>query len=548
MVSLGLMVILMLAVNYIFSNVSRATSATQAFSRATRDAQSAQAVMFRDFAAADMENAPFVLLRSSAMPAFRNAADRLAGPDTVSVPPNPLWVVDPNGSGNGSVQISAATYNERNHRLDIVSFFSRDAFQRQTGGGTMTPSGTFVERFVDPMSCPEAWIWYGHLVLPTNSGTFTYSSGQQVTPGSVDPGSPNFGSNPNNYYASQFTLGRFQMLLQDPDANGKIQTREPSGSSATVPPVPPQMEHVYFLPDQRDGISDLWPFRYDTRTSLTTAITTLRESRYDLAGTSMGTYRAYLQDYISSPLNAGVNWWDRLMLAYRFEASPFILNTGSGRLTPEAVAKQAPIFLPGCSQFIVEYAGDFIAQDNDTTSSTYGELTNVYFDTGVVGATPGTDGIVDYMLDDKDNRSIRWYGLPRDTNADGRILGAPPAVSPRPLAGLRDVLPLRDILRTAGAPAGTIAATLKNPGTIAPFERLAATDGVAYDDVTNSTLRYLSDYATVGAGGMQSNEYYTCAWGPAERKPSMFRITFVLDDPEGQLSDPQTFEYIFKVQ
>jgi type II secretory pathway pseudopilin PulG len=553
MVSLGLMVILMLAVNYIFSNVSRATSATQALARTTRDAQAAQAIMFRDFAAADVKNAPFILLRSESVPAFRNATDRLTSPDTVNSPPDPLIIADP--SGTGTLLTSAALYNDRNHRIDVFSFFSRDTFQRQTGGGTI--SGSKVERFVDPMSSQEAWIWYGHLNLPDNSGTFT-SSGVAIT-----PGSGSFTSNPNNYYASQFTIGRMAMLLQDPDATtGQISTYEKVDTSAAAPTI---MDHLYYRP-AIDVSTALWPFKFDALTSdLSDGTTTLQTSRYDLAGTSMGTYRTYLQSFITS--NSGFNWWDPLMLAYRYQASPYILNDSvtNKRLTPEAVAKQSPIFLSGCSQFIVEYAGDFIAQDNDITQTTYGQIVNTYYDLNGSAAAPApaTDGEVDYILDwndDGDNliqpaelasvhKRVRWYGLPRDINGDGVILGGDSMVSNFNSNALKDVVPLRDVIVSGGKTTSTEATTSGTPPLMAletngaPFERFAVYPQAPTLPVS-TPLQLLDEYM----GKKLKDEYYTCAWGPGDRKPSMIRVTFVLDDPEGQLSQPQTFEYIFKVQ
>jgi hypothetical protein len=424
-------------------------------------------------------------------------------------------------------------YNDRNHRVDIFSLFGRDTFQRQTGGGTINSSR--VDRFVDPMTSQEAWIWYGHVLLPDNNGNFAYTSGLSITPGSGD-----FNSNPNGYYASQFTLGRVAMLLQDPDSTtGAITTYEKAGAGASIP-----VDHTYVRPVDTSSAGTaaataLWPFKFDALTSITLDLTTkLQHSRYDLAGASMGSYRSYLQSFIAS--NPGYDWWHPLMLAYRYQASPYVLNVAGNRLTPAAVAQQAPIFLSGCSQFIVEYAGDFIEQDNDANSSSYGELKNVYFDTGAA-VTPGTDGEIDYVWDPATSaRRVRWYGMPRDVNGDGRINGGPGHA----LRDLLDVVPLRDVLRTAATPTApsALVTVLTNAATAAPFERFQS-----YTDVTlpaRSPLQIQNEYITTKL----RDEFYTCAWGPGDRKPSMIRVTFVLDDPEGQLGDPQTFEYIFKVQ
>src|SRR5947209_17221594 len=77
-----------------------------------------------------------------------------------------------------------------------------------------------------------------------------------------------------------------------------------------------------------------------------------------------------------------------------------------------AAAGQAPIFLRGCSQFIVEYAGDFLSQDPTT---------------GIVTAAQ-PDGEIDYILDNvvangtpQFVRRVRWYGFPRDVTGDGKV-------------------------------------------------------------------------------------------------------------------------------
>ena len=58
----------------------------------------------------------------------------------------------------------------------------------------------------------------------------------------------------------------------------------------------------------------------------------------------------------------------------------------------------APYFLQHCSQFIVEYAGDYMQQDVN------GNMTGL-----------GPDGQIDYYLDANGNKHIRWYGMPRSS-------------------------------------------------------------------------------------------------------------------------------------
>ena len=39
--------------------------------------------------------------------------------------------------------------------------------------------------------------------------------------------------------------------------------------------------------------------------------------------------------------------------------------------------------------------------------------------------------------------------------------------------------------------------------------------------------------------------YLYLRWGPTDPKPKMIRILMTIDDPNGKLTDGQTFEYVF---
>ena len=77
LVTVALMLVLMLAVTQIFSIAGRTMSGGQAIGAAVRDAQAAQAVMARDFAAAASDG-PCFIIRSSRVAAFRNNNDYLS--------------------------------------------------------------------------------------------------------------------------------------------------------------------------------------------------------------------------------------------------------------------------------------------------------------------------------------------------------------------------------------------------------------------------------------------------------------------------------------
>ena len=87
----------------------------------------------------------------------------------------------------------------------------------------------------------------------------------------------------------------------------------------------------------------------------------IHESRYDLAGWDASLFKQNLNAIIA----ANGDWWSRLMLDCRFQCNPFV----AGPLTSASMAKQSPYFVGHCSQFIVEYAGDFIAQQPATLAN-----------------------------------------------------------------------------------------------------------------------------------------------------------------------------------
>jgi hypothetical protein len=209
------------------------------------------------------------------------------------------------------------------------------------------------------------------------------------------------------------------------------------------------------------------------------------------------------------------------------------------------MAAVAPIFLQHCSQFIVEYAGDYLTQDNNpynadgSANLNYGNVGTVTNPTTkVVAPVNGAqgDGVVDFVIDptSKANnptnpglwiRKIRWYGFPRDTNGDGAI-------------DLQDdVVPLRDVLQAAvpnGAGQAPTAATAMAPWEA--FNDLAIPSGGNYVGYTNTDAQYLCSWG--------SETVYPLASGTSNGLPRMLRITLALDDPNGRLAAPQIYEYV----
>jgi type II secretory pathway pseudopilin PulG len=443
LISLALMIMLMVGVNYIFASVGKASSSAISMSKMMRDVQGAQAVLNNDFSG--IATSPFLIISSEFMPAFSTNKDEISAKD----PANPL--IDDDGNTQ-----SAAIYNERNHRTDTLSYFARGNFPRMTGNDG---------QFVAEQRSGEAWIWYGHLMLDNDAAV---PKRMGATPRSA---------NPNNYYSSQWAVGRVAMLLVTPDSNGKIVTED-------------GIQQNYIRQKTTSGLSPLAQgSQADDADS-----SRISSSRYDLAGTSIDGFNQILGDWIKA--NPNEDWWGRFMADDRNPADPSIVQSQRrfsadpfmrGKpLDSAAFARRFPIFLEHCSQFIVEYSGDFLTQDQNGNITAF-----------------GPDGDPDYVLVGG-AKVRRWYGMPRDVNGDGKIPASGNAAS------IIDVVPLRDVLTTAGI-------TVPTPF----FERAWPVAAPPVDYMTAMPSNY-------------AQAFYCAAWGPdvaSQAKPSLIRIIFQLEDP-----------------
>ncbi|MDQ3826554.1 MAG: hypothetical protein M3325_12795, partial [Actinomycetota bacterium] len=79
--------------------------------------------------------------------------------------------------------------------------------------------------------------------------------------------------------------------------------------------------------------------------------------------------------------------WGNNSNSARFHGTPY----PDKPLTPYGVSQTVPVFVRGCTQFMVEYAGDYLKQDPVT-----GAVTGTY-----LGGPAGVDGQVDYVLVDE---------------------------------------------------------------------------------------------------------------------------------------------------
>jgi hypothetical protein len=218
-------------------------------------------------------------------------------------------------------------------------------------------------------------------------------------------------------------------------------------------------------------------------------------------------------------------------------------------LTSAAVAQMAPYFVQHCSQFVVEYSGDYLTQDS----------------TGNIMAIGG-DGTADYYVDPTTGQhKTRWYGMPRDVNGDGKILSVVASGAPLKIninttttsTDTPDVIPLRDYY---SALTQTGQATPSD--SVSPPWEVDVNFDMPAPISTTITGGTQGDYANQpgsvplgidGLGGMNnafgaSNNppRYVCAW--YNDMPAMVRILIKVDDPDNKVKDGPWYEYVFKLK
>ncbi len=592
MISIALVIVLMLGVNQIFGYTSQAVGAGEAVNAAVRDSRSLGETFESDFAQMvpngnGPTDAPFMVLSSHNTYAFRDAADFAASTHRTGNVATDAASIDLNGDhveGDPAVpgeQVNPTTLNDRDHRTDVFSFFARGNFRRQTGN-----AGTFVA----DMSSPEAWVWYGHLALPDNQYDPAQITANQY-PG-INAATASASVNPNNFYASQFVLGRVAVLLREPNLNNQIldDQGQPqmyvSGGLASADVTAPLKSLFRGAPVVAGGAAS---------TAGETFPYVLSDARVDLAGTSIAgcqsAFTAFVAPFAAPAYGqgpsgvqtirfnndpGGTGWWDDLVSGdltlaaggggglTRFKCDPFVTKP----MAAKDMAQASPYMLRGVSQFVVEYAGDYLRQENNPNAVanpanpslgipqaySYGDVISSYVNpllnvpvsaTGVAAAGPGTDGEVDYVLIPPSDGSpaprsqwrkqIRWYGFPRSTSNSAVI---------NPAAG--DVVPLAWHLKHAivdqnGVAGGVSLDVSQSAGTTGtgPGCREMAFEKTNLPDAPNG------NYAAVLAPG--TSYQYTCAWGPNDPKPKLIRITVTLDDPSGRLANGQTYQYVFPV-
>jgi type II secretory pathway pseudopilin PulG len=437
-------------------------------------------------------------------------------------------------------------FSDVQFRQDTFSFFSKSVgstnFARQTGN-----DGTFV----NPMTSTWAWIWYGQLWLPDNSAAF-HPNGTGDT-NSTYPGCGTSATNPNNFYARQWQLGRMAMLILPKNAKFGASVNNTDIFSGFWPGTAGNKKFQSFINEFMNPVpigSYLAPLAFNSQSRdyqdlnnqsnqvspPKSPLWVAEQSRYDLAGvTAIGTGDPFV-DYFKQRLDStavpplvtpatyvpnwmvpvtGTNWSAETgySLNYRFQANPYPVRntsvTNQSALGSSQLAQITPTLASGCVRFYVEYAGDYLQQNSDPTKGPLGAVISNFRQAGFVA-----DG-TDFYLDTNNVRHIRWYGLPRDSNGDGKI----DTVNNAQSGFVQDVLPLAYFLGTSAAPIN------------APWEQYP---------LLNSWPAVLNQYICAWDATPSGGANFT-------KRPTMFRITVELIDADGRLNSPRVLQYIVPV-
>ncbi|HEV7299201.1 MAG TPA: prepilin-type N-terminal cleavage/methylation domain-containing protein [Tepidisphaeraceae bacterium] len=347
LISVAIALILIVGIATVFNLTGQTIGAGMALSAVTRDQRAAQTVFSSDFEGLASTN-PGLVIWSGTTAGYLDAAARDQDPTR-----------------------DAAMTGRTLYRTDRLGMFVTGEFRRQSGNDNYLTADVTAE---------QAYVWYGHLMLPDNSGAFVYNNDPNdwITIGSINPNAGStFATNPNNYFARQWTLGRVALLMKSKNAStGEILDK------ANTP--------QYFIDDDNSG-NDMRPFMYNSPDNNTAAAAAARarvqQSRYDLVGLNGDPFVRVASKLVGT-------WWDELN--YPFQADPY----PSRPLTSAGAAKTAPLFLPGVTEFRVEFAGDYAAPVG---------IDRVDVDPDGGGGLPAVS-------------QIRWYGLARDVNEDGDLL------------------------------------------------------------------------------------------------------------------------------
>lgn len=523
MISIAMVLMLVAGINAVFQAATKTTSTGLAVEEMTRSMRATEQQLNRDFThVVPISEMPCLTIYSMQQFAFRNRADMNNDPDGR---PQTIDLNSDGKEGNIPAESSYAypfNYNERNHRIDRIGFFARNAitpFQSQTGEIFPLNSANGWP-LVSPDKSTEAWVWYGHLRVPTMPAK--PSAVEKAHGGRYyDPGEANAQDNVKNFFSDDWCFGRMAILLKD--FAGKPGQSYLWRSNTLLRPLGKESSNSSAQVRRRWMIA---------------------ESRLDMAD---ATIRWFRDEYYNAVVDDLMNALD-----YRFNCKPWVTRTSDAEQQATEVALTVPFLQRGVTQFAIEFAGDFIKQNaNGTTDN----------------SVTGGDGEIDYVLIpdpiDYNNfnpnsaaqvaratKKIRWYGMPRNADRRNDFANGQPSIPTYPLKALtcEDVLPLADVAGLNNTDARTA---------IQRFEILTFWDPKTRQTIDASNglniPRPPNDYGTYTNPRPGMNLVYNCTWNADELDnspvgvPSMIRIVMTLSDVDGRLPEGQTVEYVFKL-
>lgn len=328
-------IVIMLGVNQIFQTTSNTITSGLALAEINRNLRGAQAIFYNDIRGNDVTSGMAPIRKGPTTQSDNGSAQTNTAPFLfiychIANDASPAYLnADEKNSG---LSESTITKIRTTYRSDILSFFSTGQFQRQTSDDNgVIPSGTTKN---------QAYITYAHLKLPGSDGNYYLPADTNA-------------NNTTNKYATQWILGRSVILLGGPASGLGSQWRyERFGTNLA-----PLSVNSY---SSNDG-------------TLVNTNPQIQDSRYDLAATDFATYSGYVAT--ADPSGSPNSSWAESAFNYHFQANP----NPAIPLTGDTLAKSIPPFILNCTDFAVDFAGDF-----------------------------NQDGQIDLTA----GGQIQWYGLP----------------------------------------------------------------------------------------------------------------------------------------
>ena len=601
MISLALVLLLTVAMARIFGVTTRAISKGTAVGEVVRGLDATRTALQLDFTGAEagvgydplrdargilpLAEQPAIIISSKTYNTFLDAADGKADSD------GDPKTIDRDGDGvdEATPPLTNFQTGRRWFRGDRLSFFARGDYKSQAQGNA--------NAFVSDVSAPDAWVWYGHGRVYSGGANGDINQSSQY----ISPGAGNAAGNPNNYYASDWILLRDATLLKGPVDHDGTPNQDTVTDASNQPVLhmdlrqfnnawsaedPRNIDTVYQTkpatqppPTNFGSPANVAPLGYGNRAFLFPAAQSgqatgtnqefvyktnfpylIQHGRVDVAGVTARAFRQHLDAIQQVPILNGIwyqaptrNWYSQLFASEATTEQRFWVNADLVRPIDAGELSQATsLLLPGCTQFVVEYAGDFLTQNPN--------------DGSIIATAPNNglapDGRIDFTVDVSGVRHTRWYGLPRDVDGDGSILG--PGATAADLLDSIDVRPLADYR--------------PDPNLPFPFERrLPGKLSGSGANVTPNARGGIADYANIAANFLPYNNgasyaagsydgTYVVAWGPGDFDgtayqaggpyaafagykfgPSLIRVVVTGIDGQRKLEEPITQELVFRV-